>query len=166
MVATVAFGMGLDKHDVDAVVHSEMPRSVEEYVQQIGRAGRDGRDAACHAFYSEKGYKRLKSFSYSDEIDESSIYSLLCKLFKERTVTVSTGNQFGILPLNEASMELDIKESTIEMILAFLEEMNSVESSGADPGNSCTGLLRLLQPLVGHVCDFAGLKLILFLVRT
>jgi ATP-dependent DNA helicase Q4 len=163
VVATVAFGMGLDKHDVDAVIHSEMPRSVEEYVQQIGRAGRDGRDAACHAFFSEKGYKRLKSFSYSDEIDESSIYSLLCKLFKERTVTVSPNNQFGILPLNEASMELDIKESTIEMILAFLEEINHSEPSGEDGGSGdmngkercmAGGLIRLLQPLVGHVCDF------------
>ena len=67
VVATVAFGMGINKQDVRAVIHYDLPNSFEAYVQEIGRAGRDGLDAFCHAFISLQvlntySYKLLKPF--------------------------------------------------------------------------------------------------------
>ena len=54
VVATVAFGMGLNKADVRAIIHYNMPKSFESFVQEIGRAGRDGQPAFCHVFIDKE----------------------------------------------------------------------------------------------------------------
>lgn len=113
IVATIAFGMGIDKKDIRRVIHFDLPKSIENYSQEIGRAGRDGKPALCEVLASRDPVHILENFVYGDTPERSSIQQLL------QAIRENNGPVWEIKAL-KLSNELNIRLLPLKTLLVYL----------------------------------------------
>ena len=113
VVATIAFGMGIDKPDIRYVYHYNLPKSLENYAQETGRAGRDGAPSTCEMFVDLADLNVLENFVYGDTPSLPSVQSLTREV-------VGLGDELE-LSLYDLSLRHDIRQLVVRTLLSYLE---------------------------------------------
>ncbi len=122
VVATIAFGMGIDKANIRYVYHYNLAKSLENYAQEIGRAGRDGETAVCETLGGSQDLIVLENFVYGDTPEPAAIEQILADISQEE--------EHFSLSLYQMSHTYDIRNLVISTLLTYLELENIIASTG------------------------------------
>lgn len=128
IVATIAFGMGVDKNDIRRIIHYDLPKSIENYSQEIGRSGRDGGFSLCEVLANRDNIHVLENFIYGDTPEKRSIFELL-RTIKEndgfmweiKAVALSNSLNIRILPLKTLLVYLAMEKIIRPKLTYFAE---------------------------------------------
>lgn len=140
MVATIAFGMGIDKANIRAVFHYNLPKSLENYTQEIGRAGRDGLPARCELLACGGDLTVLENFIHADTPGTRALGNLVSRLLR-------LGERFDVSHY-ELSVTCDIRQTVVTTVITYLEIAGILEATGIFYGNYRVRLLRPLERVV------------------
>ena len=113
ITATIAFGMGIDKAGIRRIIHYHLPKSLENYTQETGRAGRDGAPSTCELFACRDDLRVLENFIYGDTPSTRAVHRILEQILQR-------GEEFD-LSLHELSGSCDTRPIVLQTILTYLE---------------------------------------------
>jgi ATP-dependent DNA helicase RecQ len=159
IVATIAFGMGIDKEDIRRIFHYDLPKSIENYSQEIGRSGRDGMPATCEVLATRDNIHILENFIYGDTPEKSSIYNLLSAIkenkgFVWEIKTVKLANELNIrvLPLKTLLVYLAMEEIIRPKLTYFAEYSFKYKIAPTKIINKFEGERKLFATAVMNHC--------------
>ena len=130
IVATIAFGMGIDKQDVSAVIHLSLPHTLENYVQEIGRSGRDGKKAYCHLFLKDEDYFKTRNMTYGGFVEKNMVRTLINKLLGQCLNPAEFDDEAEKKPIfclkfTDILQQLDLRIETLITIVARIDHCNT-----------------------------------------